>query len=260
MPALGNTAGMAHQAFGLCIAVHADQQTPTHCRRGLAELAVALGQIIVDMGGGGLHRQLAQGHEVGLGKKCIDGRTRLLRHIHLAVTQALQQLAGWQVDQQQFVSLLQHPVRQGFAHLHASDAAHLVIEAFQVLDVDRGEHVDAGGEQFLDVLPALFMTAAGSIAVGQFVHQHQLGCGCQQPVEVHLFELHAAILRAQHGLLRQPVEQCFGLGPTMGLDHPRQHRYALADLGMSRLQHGVGLAHAGRCAKKHLEPATACAR
>lgn len=43
MPTLSHAAGMAHQAFGLGIAIHTDQQAPTHCRRGLAELAVTLG-------------------------------------------------------------------------------------------------------------------------------------------------------------------------------------------------------------------------
>ncbi|KWV74078.1 hypothetical protein PFL603g_02992 [Pseudomonas fluorescens] len=89
MPTLSHAAGMTHQAFGLGIAIHADQQTPAHRRRSLAELAVALSQVVVDVGGGGLHGQLAQGHEVGLGEKRIDGRTRLFGHIHLAVTQAL---------------------------------------------------------------------------------------------------------------------------------------------------------------------------
>ncbi len=211
------------------------------------------------MGRGGLHRQLAQGHQVGLGEKRVDSGTRLFRHIHLAITQALQQLARRQIDQQQFIGLLQHPVGQGFTHLHASDAAHLIVEAFQMLNVDRGEHVDTGGEQFLNVLPALFMAAAGSIAVGQFIHQYQLGLGGEQAVEIHFFEHHATVLAAQQRLLRQTAEQGLGLGAAVGFDDAGDQLHALAQLSVGGLKHGVGLAHAGRGAEEDLEPATAVA-
>ncbi|VVN48175.1 hypothetical protein PS662_06084 [Pseudomonas fluorescens] len=128
-----------------------------------------------------------------------------------------------------------------------------------MLDVDRGEHVDAGGEQFLDVLPAFGVTAAGGVAVRQFIHQHQFRLGFDQAVEVHFFEHHATVFRAYQRLLRQAAEQCFGLGAAMGLDHTGDDFYALAQLGMGGLQHGVGLADTGRGAKENLEPATAVA-
>ena len=40
------------------------------------------------------------------------------------------------------------------------------------------------------------MAATGGVAVGQFVHQHQLGLGGEQAVEVHFFEHHAAVFTA----------------------------------------------------------------
>ncbi|VVN05801.1 hypothetical protein PS662_03586 [Pseudomonas fluorescens] len=259
MPTLSDAAGMTHQPLGLGVAIDADQQPTTHRRRGLPELAITLGQIVIDLGRSGLHRQFTQGGEVGLGEECIDRRPGLLRHIDFAVAQTLEQFARWQVDQQQFVGFLQHPVRQGFADLHAGDPAHLIVETFEVLDVDRGEHVDAGGEQFLDVLPAFGVTAAGGVAVRQFIHQHQFRLGFDQAVEVHFFEHHATVFRAYQRLLRQAAEQCFGLGAAMGLDHTGDDFYALAQLGMGGLQHGVGLADTGRGAKENLEPATAVA-
>ena len=259
MPTLGDATGMTHQALGLGIAIDADQQATAHGRRRLAHLAITLGQVVIDLGGGRLHRQFAQGGEVGLGEKRVDRRPRLLRHVDLAVAQTLEQLARRQVDQQQFVGFLQHPVRQGFAHLHAGDAAHLIVEAFQVLDVDRGVHVDAGGEQFLNVLPAFFVTTAGGVGVGQFVHQHQLRLGREQTVEVHFLELHATVFRAHQRQLRQAAEQRFGFGAAMGFDHAGDDFHTLAQLGVGRLQHGVGLADTGRGAEENLEPATAIA-
>ncbi|MNT39635.1 hypothetical protein D3C72_1759010 [compost metagenome] len=206
-----------------------------------------------------MHRQFAQGRQVGLGKERIDGRPRLLRHIDLAIAQSLQQFPWWQVDQQQFVGFLQYPVRQGFADLHAGDAAHLIVEAFQMLDVDRGVHVDAGGEQFLNVLPAFFVTAAGCVGVRQFVDQHQLRFGEEQTVQVHFFEQHTTVFRAHQRLLRQAAEQYFGFRSAVGFDDAGNDLHALTQLGVGRLEHGVGLADSRRGAEKYLEPATAIA-
>ncbi|MCY1290775.1 hypothetical protein D9M70_399350 [compost metagenome] len=253
MAALGDAAGVAHQPLGIARAVHPDQQAPAQRRRLAALLAVAVRQVGVHPRGGGLHRQLAQGGEVGLAEEGVDGGAGLFRHVDLALAQALQQLARRQVDQEDFVGLLQHPVRHRFAHLHAGDVAHLVVEAFQVLDVDRGVDVDAGIQQFLDVLPALGVAAAGGVAVGQLVDQRQLRRIGEQAVEVQLGELDAAVLGAQRWLLRQSGEQRLGLGAAVGLDDPRALLHTLTQLAVRRLQHGEGLAHARRGAEEYLE-------
>ena len=259
MPTLCNAAGVTHETLGLGIAINADQQTSAHRRRGLTHLAIALGEVVIDLCRCRLHRQFAQCGEVGLGEKCIDCRPRLLRHIDLAFAQSLEQFARRQVDQQQLKGFLQHPVRQGFAHLHAGDAAHLIVEAFEVLDVDRGEHVDAGREQFLNVLPAFRMAAAGGVAVGQFIDQHQLRFGGEEAVEVHFFEHHATVFRAHQRLLRQAAEQRFGFGTTVGFNNAGDDFHTLTQLGVGGLEHGVGLADTGRGAKENLEPASAVA-
>ncbi|MNM67889.1 hypothetical protein D3C81_794330 [compost metagenome] len=260
MTALGHPAGMAYQAFGLVVTVDPDQQAPTQGRSLLATLAIAVGQVGIDLGRGSLHGQFTQRGEVGLGKISLDGRPRLLRHVHLAFAQALQQFTGRQVDQHQFEGFLQHPVRQGFAHLYAGDIADLVVEAFQVLDVDRGVDVDAGGQQFLNVLPALGMAAAGGIGVGQFVDQGQGRSGFEQAVQVHFLKRDTAIVAAQQGLLEQAAEQRFGLGAAVGLDHSGQYPHALALLGVGGLQHGVGLAHPWCGTEEYLQLAAASSR
>jgi hypothetical protein len=252
MPTLGDAAGMPYQSFGLGIAIDTDQQTTAHRWRCLAELSIALGQIVIDLRGSRLHRQFAQGSEVGLGEKRIDGGPRLLRHVDLAVAQTLKQFTRRQVDQQQFVGFLQHPVRQGFAHLHAGDAAHLIVEAFQVLDVDRGEHVDAGGEQFLNVLPAFACDGCREHCCGPVHRPAPVLAWLREAVEVHFFEHHATVFRAHQRLLRQATEQRFGFGAAVGFDHAGDDFHTLAQLGVGRLQHGVGLADPGAAPRKTL--------
>ncbi|MNG93951.1 hypothetical protein D3C79_529430 [compost metagenome] len=184
---LRHPAGMTHQTFSLIIAIDAHQQSTAQRRGFLTALAITVGQVGIDLGSGGLHGQFAQGGEVGLREERVDRRPCLFRHIHLALAQALQQLARRQVDQHQLEGFLQDPVGQGLAHMHTGDVADLVVEAFQVLDVDRGIDVDACSQQFLDILPALGVAAAGHIAVGQFIDEGQTRRSREQAVKVHFF-------------------------------------------------------------------------
>ncbi|EXF42508.1 hypothetical protein BAY1663_05092 [Pseudomonas sp. BAY1663] len=84
MPALRHPRGMAYQAFGGIVALDAHQQASANRRGRLALQPVAAMQVGVHPRGGRLHRQLAQGGQVGLGEECIDGRAGLLRHVDLA--------------------------------------------------------------------------------------------------------------------------------------------------------------------------------
>ena len=122
-----------------------------------------------------------------------------------------------------------------------------------MLDVQRAVDVDAGGDQLFHVLPALRVSRAGRVGVRQLVHQQQAGAAGQGCVKVELLESDAAILQAAPRELRHALEQGGGLGPAVGLDHADHDVHALPGLGARRLQHGVGLAHAGRGAEEDLE-------
>ena len=75
----------------------------------------------------------------------------------------------------------------------AGDLGDDVVQAFDVLDVERRPDVDAGGEQLLDILPALRMPRAFGVGVGQLVDQDQLRLPRQRGVEIEFAQRHAAI-------------------------------------------------------------------
>ena len=56
---------------------------------------------------------------------------------------------------------------QRLLHPYAGDAADHVVQAFEVLDVEGGPDVDAGGEQLFHVLPALRMPRPRDVGVGE---------------------------------------------------------------------------------------------
>ena len=78
-------------------------------------------------------------------------------HVDLAGAQPRQQVVRRQVDQLDFIGLVENAVRQGLALSHAGDLRDQVIETLEVLNIDGRPHVDAGIEQLLDVLPAFRM-------------------------------------------------------------------------------------------------------
>ena len=94
--------------------------------------------------------------------------------VDVAVGEPAPQRFRGDVDQFDLVGGAHHLVGHLLLLLDAGDLGDDVVEALQVLDVDRGDHGDAGVEQLLDVLPALGVLAARGVGVGQFVDQHHL--------------------------------------------------------------------------------------
>ncbi len=192
-------------------------------------------------------------------KKFWVARLRRLRHIDLAFVQALDQFVRGDVDQDHVVGALQHPVRHGLAHEHAGDPADHFGQAFEMLDIERRPHVEAGVEQFLDILPALGMAAVRRIGVGQFVHHDQRRAALQRRVNVEFLDLAAAIVDLFSRQDFEALEQRGGLGAPVGLDQADDHVDALGLDAAGAQQHRKGLADAGSGAEEDLQFAAALA-
>ena len=167
--------------------------------------------------------------------------------------EALDQDVRRYVHQLDLVGTLDDRVRNRLPDLHARDRRHDVVEALDVLNVDRGIDVDAGGEQLLDVLPPLGVARAGDVRVGQLVDQQEGGAARQGAVEVELLEDGTAILDRPSRQHLQALEQPRGLRAAVGLDEADDDVEALRALRAGGLEHGEGLAHAGRGAEEDLQ-------
>ena len=62
-----------------------------------------------------------------------------------------------------------------------------------MLHIERGEYVDAGGQQFLDVLPTLRVALALPVRVRELIDQQQLRTAQQCGVQIEFAELLAPI-------------------------------------------------------------------
>jgi hypothetical protein len=216
-----------HQVLGLAAAVDRDQHPPPQRHPRQAARRMGLAQVAVHPVRGGLHRKLAQCGQVGGREERLQRVRRLLRHVDLALLQSLDQFARRQVHQLDVAQAVEHAVGHGLAHAHAGDPVDHVVEAFQVLDVDRGADVDAGVEQFDHVLPAAFVAAAGRVAVRQFVHQRQPGPAREQGVEVEFLQRAALVFDALARQDFEPFDQPQRLAATVGFHQPHDHVHAL---------------------------------
>ena len=216
---VGGAPRIADQAGRARMLVDADQDALARRPRPGDGMGLHVGQhLVVDPLRGAAQRQLAQRRQVAFGEIMVERALRHFRHIDLAFGQALDQVLGREVDQLDLVGLVDHVVGQRLAHPDRGDLRHHVVQALDVLDVERRIDVDAGGQQLLDVLVALLVPAAGRVGVRQLVHQHQPGLARQDGVDVHLVQRALAVrhLLARHDL--EAVEQRLGLGALVGLD------------------------------------------
>ena len=76
-------------------------------------------------------------------KKCSSARSACLRDVDLAFLQPLDQVVGREVDELDRVGAVEDGIRDRLAHAHAGDLRDDVVQALDVLDVDRGVDVDA---------------------------------------------------------------------------------------------------------------------
>ena len=137
-------------------------------------------------------------------------------------------------------------VGDGLPLPYAGDRLDDVAQRFQVLDVDGGDDVDAGGEQLLDVLPALGVAGAGDVGVGEFVDQGDCGRRGQHGVDVHLGEDGAAVLECRGGGSLQPSQHHLGVRPAVVLHESDDAVGAPLDAAVRLGEHRVRLADA-RC-------------
>jgi hypothetical protein len=149
--------------------------------------------------------------------------------------------------------LLQDPVGNGLAHGDARDARHDVSETLEMLDVERRPDADACIEQLLNVLPALRMPAVGSVGVGEFVDDDQLGLARQSRVQIKFVEGAAVIFDLTPRKDFEPFDERARFGAAMRLGKPNDNIDAFISQASRVLQHGVGLADAGRGPEENLQ-------
>ncbi len=200
-------------------------------------------QGLVDPVGDPQQRQLPQGGEVSGPEVVGEGRVDLLRRVDVAVRHPPPQSLGRHVDQLDLPGPAYDVVGHRLVLRDPGDLLDDVLEGGQVLHVDGGDDVDAGGEEHVDVLPALGVApAAGDVAVRELVDYGDLRAACEHRGDVHLLEVPAPVRARGPGHHLQAVEHRLGQRAPVALGEPHHHIGAASGPAPCLVEHAVGLA------------------
>src|SRR5215475_96195 len=96
----------------------------------------------------------------------------LPRNVDFSLLEPLDQIIRREIDQLHGISAIEYRIGNSLAYANMRDLSDNVIEAFDMLDVDRRVDVNAAAQQLFDVEIALRMTAAWRVCVGKLIDQH----------------------------------------------------------------------------------------
>ena len=246
MKYVGHPSGMADDLRPAFAGAHRDHQSLARDEIALvARRAQLIGEAPVDATGGKAQRQFAQRRQLGGREEIGERSPRRVGQIDFARRQSLDQGIGGQVDNDQF-GIVQYLVGHGFPHTDMGEARHDVIEAFDMLDIDRGGDIDPRRQQFLYILPPLGVSAARRIAMRQFIDQNQPRMPFDRGVDVELVQRMALMIDPMARQYAQRFQQQRRFATTMGFRHTDDDIHPLRLSPRRILQHAIGLTHAWR--------------
>ncbi len=210
--------------------------------------AVAL-QPVLDAVGQPEQREFSQRREIARTEVVAERCVHLVGRVNVAVRHAAAQGLGGHIDEFDLLGSAHHRIGYGLALRHPGDRFDNVVERFEMLDVDRADHVDAGVEQRLHVLPALRVSGPVDVGMRQLVDQRHLRGPLQDGGEVEFGELCTPIGNrpARHQL--EPGQLVGRVGPSMCLDERNDDIGAALGSAVTLVEHRESLADTGRRAQ-----------
>ena len=176
-----------HQSSAAASTVDGDQQALARRPGPLDRMrAHVIDHLRVDPLRGAAQGQFAQGRQIAARKIILDRARGPIADIDLALAQPGDEIVGRQIDDFDVVGMIDNGIGDCLAHAGMRDPRDDIVEAFDMLDIERRIDVDAGGQQFLDIEIALRVAALGRIRMGEFVDQNELGMPRQNGVDIHL--------------------------------------------------------------------------
>ena len=240
----------AHQRFGFRSAGYRDDH-PLARLPGVGDLLVGaiFRQRGVDLVGKPQQRDLAQRGQVAGAEVIGQRRVDPLRRVDVAVSKPAPQRFRRDVDQLDLSCFPDDLVGHGLALFDAGDLGDDVVEALQVLDIERRDHRDARVEQRFDVLPTLFVGAARNVAVRVLVDERHFRLAAQHRLDVEFGERASAVGDVVRRNDFDALDELGDLLAAVRFHDRRDDVGAALQSAMRLAEHGAGLADTRRSAE-----------
>ena len=210
--------------------------------------------LLVDLVGKPEQGKFPQRREVADPEVVRQRSVNLVCGVDVAVRHAAPQRLGRHVDKLNLVRGAHDGVRHGFPLNDSGNLRHDVVEGLQVLDVQRGDHVDAGVEQLVDILPAFLVARSGDVGVRELVDEGDLGTAGQHGVDVHLGETGPAVVEGAPGHDLETGKGFSGLTAAMHLDQADDQVGTPVAAAVRLVEHRERLADPGRGTEVDAQP------
>ncbi len=203
--------------------------------------------------GHALQCHLAERDQIASAKEVGERTFSALQRVNVSSAHAGHQRLRCHVADHDLVGTVEHPVRHGLAHGDAGQRLHTRRQTFNVLDVDRGQHIDFGVQQSEHILVALWKPAALHVRMGEFINQGDLRLPCQDRVDVHLLKQRSFVVERCPWHLLDLLCKRGCSGATMRFHDPDHDIFAPAGAANPFAQHHEGLSDSGRIPQKDLK-------
>ena len=182
---------------------------------------------------------------------------RMPRQVDFSLLKPFDQVGGRQVDDFDVLGQIKHAVGHSLAYQGPCGLGDDLIETFDVLDIQRGENIDARFDQLLDIEIALGISRARHVAVRQLVDDDEIRPPFEKRVEIHLFERMLLLLDRFARDYLKPAQLFFGILPAVRFDQTDHDVGAVVASGLRGLQHFIGFPDTGGGAQEYLQAAVA---
>ncbi len=126
-------------------------------------------------------------------KKVAERPLRLCFLVYLPLIQALDQVPRLNIHKLHLVGFVEHRVGNAFLHGNAGDGGDQVVEALDMLYIDRRVNVNAVIQKLCDILIPFQVAAAVRVGMRKLVNQNELRPARKRRVQVKLPEGNAAV-------------------------------------------------------------------
>lgn len=164
----------------------------------------------VDGSGDALEGHFAKGDEISAAEEVGESALDTVGGVDVSAAHAGSEGLGGEIAHDDLIGAIEDPVGNGLPDGDSGEALDAWCEAFDVLDVDGGEDIDASVEKEKNVFVAFGKAASLDVGMGELVDEGDLWLAGEDGVDVHLREDGSLVIDLAAGHLLELLRKIAG--------------------------------------------------